>query len=200
MSPRPTAEAAVRSSPAPLLLAALLAVVLVACTSSPTATLDDPRDPDPVDPPVAVEPAPRDEVPAAPGPPPGTEDSAVCDDGERATLVATVDGQLEAIADADWDRALDFASSGFRSGIDAARFRDLITEGFPVVADNRARDIGACRAVGDEATLLVTVEDQDGSQQLLLYLLEREADGWGIGGAAPAADGAPVPDEPTVTA
>lgn len=124
----------------------------------------------------------------------------MCDDDVRAALVATVDGQLDAIADADWDRALDFASSGFRSGVDADRFRDIITEGFPVVADNRARDVAACRAVGDDATLLVTVEDGDGTQQLLLYLLERERDGWGIGGAAPAAGGAPVPDEPTVTA
>lgn len=124
----------------------------------------------------------------------------MCDDDARATLVATVDGQLDAIADADWDRALGFATAGFREGIDAARFQEIITEGFPVVADNRARDIGACRSTGQDATLVVTVEDGDGTQQLLLYLLEREADGWGIGGAAPAAATTPVPDEPTVTA
>ena len=175
--------------------------VLAACSSStPTATLDGPRGAsDSAEPPVAADQAPRSATPT-PEPPAETERPAVCDDDVRAALVATVDGQLDAIADADWDRALDFASSGFRSGVDADRFRDIITEGFPVVADNRARDVAACRAVGDDATLLVTVEDGDGTQQLLLYLLERERDGWGIGGAAPAAGGAPVPDEPTVTA
>ena len=183
--PSPTSELPVRTARPlrPVASVLVAAVLLVGCTDAPRATLDDPR----VDtePPVAVEPAP---------------DDAVCDQEERATLVAAVDGQLDAIADADWERALAFASSGFRDGIDADRFRDIITAGFPVVADNRARDVGPCRQVGDEATLVVTVEDRDGTQQVLLYLLEREADGWGIGGAAPAASGAPVPDEPTVTA
>jgi hypothetical protein len=113
--------------------------------------------------------------------------------------VAVVDGQLAAIAEQDWATALTFASDGFRSGIDTERFRDIILEGFPVVADNRARDIGPCRTRGDDATLEVTVEDRDGTQQLLLYVFERDDAGWGIGGATPAAPTGD-PDEPALTA
>lgn len=113
--------------------------------------------------------------------------------------MAAVDAQLEAIAREDWTGALGYATEGFRADIDAERFRQIITDGFPVVADNRARDIGRCRTRGDEATLEVTVEDGDGDQQLLLYLFQRGPDGWGIGGAAPAAPGNPAPDDPGLT-
>lgn len=170
----------------------MLVAALAACTDAPTATLDDPRAVTTPAPEVA--PAPEDE-PAAPAPP----SVDACDDERRATLVAAVDGQLAAIAAQDWSTALTYATDGFRAGIDVGRFEQIITEGFPVVADNRARDIGRCRTRGDEATLEVTVEDRDGTQQLLLYLFERGPDGWGIGGAAPATPGRPAPEEPGFT-
>ena len=55
-----------------------------------------------------------------------------------------------------------------------------------------ALELGSSRVgdIGDYGDLIDAV----------LYLLEREAGRWGIGGAAPATAGAPVPDEPTVTA
>jgi hypothetical protein len=46
----------------------------------------------------------------------------------------------------------------------------------------------------------VTVEDGDGSQQLLLYVLRRTPDGWSIGGATPVGGDAGTPEAPTVTA
>ncbi len=157
----------------------LSALALGACTDAPTATLDDPRAA--TTPAPGIAPAPEDD----PGPQqPSTE---TCAEDLRALLVAAVDGQLAAIATQDWSEALGFATDGFRAGIDADRFREIILGGFPVVADNRARDIGRCRTRGDDATLEVTVEDRDGTQQLLLYLFERDDDGWGIGGATPAA-------------
>lgn len=166
----------------------LLAAVLGACTSVPTATLEDPR--------TASNQPPR----IVPAPDTAPADPRGCDEADRAALVAVVDGQLAAIADGDWSGALGFATDRFRDGIDEERFRQIITGGFPVVADNRARDVGPCRASSGAATLEVTVEDRDGTQQVLLYLFEREADGWGIDGAAPASPGPTAPDEPALTA
>lgn len=170
----------------------MLVLVLGACTDDPTAPLDDPRAA--TTPAPGVAPAPDDEPPSSPQQP----SAGTCEDDLRATLVAAVDGQLAAIAEQDWAGALDFASDGFRSGTDTERFRDIILDGFPVVADNRARDVGICRALGDDATLEVTVEDRDGTQQLLLYLFERDDQGWGIGGATPAAPTGDE-DEPALT-
>ena len=171
----------------------VLALVLGACTDASTATLDDPRAATtPQAPAPDIAPAPDgDPAPAPPSP-------AVCQDDLRSTLVAAVDGQLAAIAAQDWSGALAFATDGFRSEIDPERFRAIILDGFPVVAGNRARDIGRCRTLADDATLEVTVEDGDGTQQLLLYLFQRDEDGWGIGGATPA-DPATDQDDATST-
>ena len=90
--PSPTTELPVRTARPlrPVASVLVAAVLLVGCTDAPRATLDDPR----VDtePPVAVEPAP---------------DDAVCDQEERATLVAAVDGQVDVILDGGVRRGTD---------------------------------------------------------------------------------------------
>lgn len=148
-----------------------------------------------------VAPPPTDERPGdddADGNSDGEGDAlATCDDELRATFVTSVDGQLDAIVERDWDGALDFASPGFRSGIDADGFRDIILEGFPVVAEVADRSIGECTVADREGTMLVTVEDGSGGRQLLLYLFERDDERWGISGAVPAEDAGR--DDDTIT-
>jgi hypothetical protein len=175
--------------------AGILAGLLVACTSTPT--------PGTTTSPPATAAATPDDRPAQPSPtaPPAPAPTAErCDADRREQVVTTVDLQLDAIARGEWERAWGYASPDFRAGIDVERFREIITSGFPVVADNRARDIGRCRTTVDEATLEVTVEDGDGTRRALLYLLRRTPDGWSIGGATPVGDDAGPPQEPTVTA
>jgi len=123
-----------------------------------------------------------------------------CTDEQRTTLTATVDGQLDAITAREWEQALGFATDGFRADIGPDRFREIILEGFPVVADARARDIGRCRVEDDRATLAVTVEDRDGTRQPLLYLFARDGDGWAIDGAVPPSEGDGDSDDATTTA
>lgn len=123
-----------------------------------------------------------------------------CDDGQRTELTAAVDGQLDAIAARDWEQALAFATDAFRADIGPDRFRDIILDGFPVVADARARDVGRCLVDDRQATLAVTVEDRDGTRQPLLYLFEHDGDGWGIGGAVPPSGEPGGGDSPTIEA
>lgn len=152
-----------------------------------------------VDPaPEGDDPAPEGDDDAAQGDDGAGDDIAACDDELRDTFVTGVDGQLDAIAEEDWAGALDFASDGFRSGVDADRFRDIILEGFPVVAEVADRSIGQCNVAGREGTILVTVEDGSGARQLLLYLFERDGERWGISGAVPA-EGTGAGDDDTIT-
>lgn len=215
-----TTAAAIRPAPhrLPLLALVLATTLLVACTDGAAddriITLDDGEQ-------STTAPDADEDAPGRPRatPPPGAPDTdgdepvgdgddapdqqratEPCGDELRTTLVATVDGQLDAIAEGAWQDALAFATDGFRADIDADRFRQIILDGFPVVADAVARDLGACRTVADQATMLVTVEDGDGTQQVLQYLFEQDEGGWGIGGAVPADDADPGRDEDTVTA
>lgn len=137
---------------------------------------------------------------AAPSDPPDEALGQDCDDLQRTELTAAVDGQLDAIAARDWEHALALATDAFRADIDPDRFRDIILEGFPVVADARARDVGRCLVDDRQATLVVTVEDRDGTRQPLLYLFEHDGDGWGIGGAVPPSGGSGSDDTSTIEA
>lgn len=135
--------------------------------------------------PDAASPAPT--APPAPTVPPDDpiRPGRDCTDGQRTELTAAVDGQLDAIAARDWEQALGFATDDFRADIGPDRFRDIILDDFPVVADARARDIGRCLVDDRQATLVVTVEDRDGTRQPLLYLFEHDGERWSIGGALP---------------
>ena len=184
----------------PILLLALLLLLLAACTT------DDGGDP-PVEETAASVPSP---TPPVPSPPPAGDERSEPDDSTQpcgepllATLVITVDGQLDAIVAGDWTTALGFASIQFREGTDVAGFEQVIEQDFPVVADAASRDIGACRVGDDQASLGVVVEDGDGNQQSLLYLFQHDPGGWAIAGAVPATPGGPEgdgTDRDTITA
>lgn len=198
----------IRRHAASLLATAVLpGIVLAGCT------LTAPEDATPVEtsthaeqdaaPPAVGDPSPRATSPADPTEPPDRSDEQPgrdCTDVQRTELTAAVDGQLDAIAARDWEQALAFATDDFRADIDPDRFRDIILEGFPVVADAHARDVGRCLVDELQATLVVTVEDRDGAQQPLLYLFEHDGDGWSIGGAVPPAGRDGGSDPPTINA
>lgn len=191
---------AIRRHAAPLLVVATAAgIVLAGCTltSAPEAAATR-ADQDPA-PPQVADPSPEPTNPTGPSDPSDEETARDCDDADRTELTAAVDGQLDAIVGRDWEQALAFATDGFRADIGPDQFRDIILEGFPVVADARARDVGRCRVEDAQATLEVTVEDRDGTRQPLLYLFEHDGEGWGIGGAVPPSDGG-SDDQPTIEA
>ena len=178
------------------------ALILSACTS----TNDEPDVAIPLQDDRATTsqaPQPPDTPPSSSVTPPSDEDDPAerCDADQRDALVAAVDGQLGAIVARQWDDALAYATPSFRADINSDDFRRIITSEFPVVAAAAGRDIGRCTAAasGDQATLVVTVQDTDGTQQSLLYLFERAAGRWGINGALPAATGSPAPDQPAIT-
>ena len=123
--------------------------------------------------------------------PEGPAGPGSCDGATAAALDEAVAGQLDAFADADFGRALEFASTGFRRDVGEEEFAALIGEHFPVVATNDGHIAGACERDGDVATLGVVVLGAKGGEQALVYLFELELGEWRIGGAVPPGGQAP---------
>lgn len=185
-----------------------VAVLLAGCTSLPFAGPDPAPDDEtgvaasepssaPPSPTPSPTPAPSPSTTPSPtpepsgSPTPDDEGLEPCPREDRDEMAAAVRGQLAAITADDWDGALSFTSTSFRSSVDAARFERIIVDDFPVVADAVGADVARClRSPTVFASLLVTVEDTDGRQQDLVYLFELEEGTWRIGGAVPdGADG-----------
>lgn len=117
-----------------------------------------------------------------------------CDEETRAAIDATIDAQLAAFADDDFETALGLASDGFRDAFDVDRFRATIEGDYPAVADAVGHTSDVCVRQGGSAQLLVTVEGRTGSLQELVYTMTREGDAWRVAGA----EGTAQPDAPVV--
>lgn len=148
-------------------------------------------------PPSAAEAQTETEAAAEPqpsGPAADPHGDLACDEETRAAIDETIDAQLAAFADDDFETALGLASEQFRDAFDVDRFRATIEDDYPVVADAVGHTSDLCVRQGAAAQLLVTVEGRDGSEQELVYTMTREGDAWRVAGA----EGTAEPDAPVV--
>lgn len=172
----------------------LLAVLLLgaACTGGDPAVREEGRaTSEPTEEPAGsadAEPSPSptpepDDEPDASADPHG---ELACSDEDLGKIDEVIDDQLEAFVDDDYAGALELASEDFREGFDEERFRDVIEEGFPIVAEATGHTSDVCVRDGGNAQLLVTVEGASGQEAELVYLMVLEGGAWRIGGAEPA--------------
>lgn len=180
-------------------VAAALAALLCGCTDSDVIEVsrsDQAAPPSASPTPPAA--APTSEPTGSPSASNSTPDSSPqdCDDADRGGIEAAISGQLAAFGQGDYAAAREFATDGFRAGVDLERFREIIDEGFPVVRDNTGHETGRCLTDGPFGSAVVTVTAGDGEEQVLAYLMERDdQDTWRIAGARPLQPAAP--DTPT---
>lgn len=122
-----------------------------------------------------------------------------CDEATVAAIDEVIDGQLAAFRAGDFERALSFASAGFRARVPPERFEQLITQGFPAVREAKGHRSAQCLTDGQQAAVLVVVTGREGSDALA-YQMVREDGRWRINGAQPAQGGGESEpgSEPTV--
>ncbi len=135
---------------------------------------------------------PRAPAPGAGAAPHGALD---CDDDSRAGIDAAIDGQLRALEAGDYEAALGFASSAYRSSISVETFRRLFDRDYALLTDAATHVSGTCVAGEEGAQVLVTVQGASGEEQELVYTLVREDGAWriAVAGLSPATGEAPVP-------
>jgi len=139
-------------------------------------------------------PAPRSPAPG-PGATAGPHGTLACDEDTRAGIDAAIDGQLRALEAGDYEAALGFASSAYRSSISVKTFRRLFDRDYALLTDAATHVSGTCVAGAEGAQVLVTVQGASGEEQELVYTLVREDGAWriAVAGLSPATGEAPVP-------
>lgn len=163
-----------------LLLPALM-VLVIGCSSAPTATEPraDEAPPPRTGPEEDLEPEQREEDRGD-----DTGDTVPCGSEVRDAVDTTITGQIEAFAADDYERALGLAATGYRAGHDVASFRSLIEGEFAVLAAAEDHEVGACRQPQDGvAEVLVSVTGNGGATVEMVYVLLEEPEGWRVAAA-----------------
>jgi hypothetical protein len=114
----------------------------------------------------------------------------------------TVEGQLNAFKDGDWEKAFTYAAGSFHEQMQVSDFRQMVEGGFPQIARPREVRLGTGDWLGGEVGVEVTVTGQDGVTAHYVYLVAEEEEGWKVTGVRegqpPDPDGTarPEPTEP----
>ena len=104
----------------------------------------------------------------------------------REAVRATVDGQLAAFEQENFEAAYAFAARGIRRQFSAAVFAEMIRRGYPALVRHARRDVGIVRDNRDgRAFVDVTVFDARGRAARFRYQLVEERDGWRVEGVLP---------------
>jgi len=180
---------------AALVAAALLAVLGAGCTGSGDTARGGAEAGAPGTAPAPRAPGPDGDATPDAGATAGPHGALACDADTRAGIDAAIDGQLRALEAGDFEAALGFASSSYRSSISVETFRRLFDRDYALLTDDATHVSGTCVAAEEGAQVLVTVQGASGEEQELVYTLVREDGAWriAVAGLSPATGEAPVP-------
>ncbi len=118
---------------------------------------------------------------------------------ERASAIASVQGQLKAFNRNDYKTAVTYQSAGLRRNFRSpAQFRAMIMQAYPQFAHSKRVTFGPaqCDPAGLHLTLPATVTGQDGVTVHALYLLVREGKVYHVEGVGGGIRVLPVGDSP----
>ncbi len=119
---------------------------------------------------------------------------------ERASAIASIQGQLKAFDRNDYKTAITFQSAGLRRNFASpGEFQAMITQAYPQFAHSKSITFGParCDPAGLHLTLPATVTGKDGVTVHALYLLVREGKAYrveGVGGGMRALPQSNTPD------
>lgn len=101
----------------------------------------------------------------------------------RDEVHATVETQLNALRDGDFERAYEMASSAIKEQFDVRLFAALIRHGYPALLQANEADIGIVRDKnGELAQVTVSMLDRRKRNVVYTYWLVKEEAGWRING------------------
>lgn len=170
--------------PALVAVVAVAAIVVSACADpvtepavAPPASVPDTVEPEEGDP-RRADPEHRlpDDHLAAPG---------VCVADVEREVLDTISAQLDDLARRDFPAALSQATTAFQAGTDAAAFRALIEDSFPLLLEDATAELSECFRRGPatvEARVEVTTGDRVSAP--FVYRLRLDDGRWAIDAAA----------------
>lgn len=89
-----------------------------------------------------------------------------CTQSQQLLLKDHISGQIDAIADQNWQKAYRFAAKSFQDSISLERFTQIITKEYFLLISNQGYTFGKCEIKGDEITQEVSIKSDKGSFQM----------------------------------
>ena len=80
-----------------------------------------------------------------------------CTKSQQLLIKDHVSGQIDAIADQNWQKAYSFAAKSFQESIPLERFTQIISEQYVLLITNKGYTFDSCEVVGEQLVQKITV-------------------------------------------
>ena len=80
-----------------------------------------------------------------------------CTKSQQLLIKDHVSGQIDAIADQNWQKAYSFAAKPFQESIGLERFTQIISEQYVLLITNKGYTFDSCEIVGEQLVQKITV-------------------------------------------
>jgi len=80
-----------------------------------------------------------------------------CTTSQQLLIKDHVSGQIDAIADQNWEKAYSFAAKSFQESIALERFTQIISEQYVLLITNKGYTFDSCEVVGEQLVQKITV-------------------------------------------
>ena len=80
-----------------------------------------------------------------------------CSQSQQLLVKDHISGQIDAIADKNWQRAYTFAAKSFQERIDLDRFTEIISQQYVLLITNKGYTFDSCEIVGEQLVQKITV-------------------------------------------
>ena len=80
-----------------------------------------------------------------------------CSQSQQLLAKDHISGQIDAIADQNWQKAYSFAAKSFQETIDLERFTEIISEQYVLLITNKGYTFDSCEVVGEQLVQKITV-------------------------------------------
>ena len=80
-----------------------------------------------------------------------------CTTSQQLLIKDHVSGQIDAIADQNWEKAYSFAAKSFQESIPLERFTQIISEQYVLLITNKGYTFDSCEVVGAQLVQKITV-------------------------------------------
>jgi hypothetical protein len=80
-----------------------------------------------------------------------------CTTSQQLLIKDHVSGQIDAIADQNWEKAYSFAAKSFQESIALERFTQIISEQYVLLITNKGYTFDSCEIVGAQLVQKITV-------------------------------------------
>ena len=80
-----------------------------------------------------------------------------CTTSQQLLIKDHISGQIDAIADQNWEKAYSFAAKSFQESIGLERFTQIISEQYVLLITNKGYTFDSCEIVGAQLVQKITV-------------------------------------------